>query len=71
MASLDLLLFVYLFNYLLTDLFIYSFYLLLQWKNNILEELVCLILIIFAIYLQEIYSLIIFVIKHKSHRGMV
>lgn len=60
------------FNYLLSHPFNYSFRLLLQWNNNILEDLVCLLLIKFAIYLQQIFSLIIFLffIKHKSQRAM-
>lgn len=55
------------FNYLLSHPFNYSFCLLLQWNNNILEYLVCLLLIKFAIYLWQIFSPIIFLRLNTNH----
>lgn len=66
MTIFGLLLLMCLFNYLLSHPFSYSFGLLLHWNNNILEDLVCLLLIKIAVYLQQICSLIILLIKHKS-----
>lgn len=59
------------FNYLRSHPFNYSFSLLLQWNNNILEDLVCLLLIKFAICLQQIFSLIIFFyfLLNTNHKG--